>query len=533
MQTRRLFFLNRYGGDSIKSIILLEQTWDLNIAFQKFDPNDPSFVFIALNPQVSYELERKGVFHKTTLDYGGSYERNLDCVNAYRTVNNVLMNVDQQVCQVLKKYQKNAAKFPFFYVKCLFDVIQSKIHLLKEIIAHEKPETIIVFESRHTQNRSFVAFSEDNSVYSQLLELDGWTIPVIRIPSDSPLQIPPMPAFLQLSHIIADRIRTALRKNSFFFNNGMLVKRKGLRYSLHISFYSAIGKKQPVVLFGSGYNWDDALLELYRAGFHPIIRCLNTDTDVNRPDDEKRLKDLLLNIFKDSDLIKKASGMYGIDASPLLFEKLSVILAKSIIDSQYAYQHFSDLMLEKKPDSVLISTQAHPVDRAFIQAARDNKIAVISWQHGGGGYCYHPLMQFAEFIESDVHLVFGCAVKVSYINISQKLGIGPTPRIIEVGSSTLDSERETLTADSTASSDNGPIIYITERFLNNFYYISTSYDATSINDMLWLAQKKFLGVAKQNPGINFIFKLHPSDLPGEPCPQCMQKTSKSIMSGSW
>lgn len=305
-------------------------------------------------------------------------------------------------------------------------------------------------------------------------------------------------------------------KNSFLFNTGMLLKRDGIRFLLHTSFYSAIGEKRPIILFGSGYNWDDALLELYQAGFHPIIRSLNTDINAIQSDGEKKNKDFLLNIFKECDQLNKICLMYGIDTRPLLFEKLSVILAKSIIISYPAYQHFSNLIQENKPNCVLISTQVHPVDQIFIQVAHDNNIPVISWQHGGGGYCYHPLMAFAEFIESDVHLVFGPAVKKSYINTSQKMEIGISPKIIEVGSSSLDSERKTLTMDSTTSSDNGPIIYITERFLNNFYYISTSYDATSINDTFWCAQKKFLQVAKQKSSLHFIFKLHPSDLLGEP-----------------
>lgn len=407
--------------------------------------------------------------------------------------------------------------FSFFYAKCLFDVIQSKIHLLKEIIAQEDPERIIVFESTHSLNQQYVAFSESDSVYSQLLKLSGWKIPVIHIPLNEHFQIPASRELPLPTHTIMEDIRKILIKNSFFFNNGMIVKKKGLRYLLHITYYSIIErKKRPIILFGSGYNWDDALLELYRAGFHPIIRYLNTDCNVNKPEDGKQIRNDILRLFNSNNFIKKASIMYGINTSSLLFEKLSIILSNSIIESEYAYQHFSNLIQEKKPDCVLISTQVHPVDQAFIQAAHDNETTVISWQHGGAGYCYHPLMPFAEFIGSDVHLVFGNAVKVSYISTSLKLGIGTTPQIIEVGSSTLDSERVTIARDSLTPPEKGPIIYVTEKFLNNFYYISTSYDATRVNDIFWLAQKKILQVARQNPSNIFIFKLHPSDLQGEP-----------------
>jgi hypothetical protein len=47
---------------------------------------------IALSPKVSYELDRLGIPHKTISDYGGSYKRYQEGIQAYYSVEKLLGN---------------------------------------------------------------------------------------------------------------------------------------------------------------------------------------------------------------------------------------------------------------------------------------------------------------------------------------------------------------------------------------------------------------------------------------------------------
>ncbi len=61
----------------------------------------------------------------------------------------------------------------------------------------------------------------------------------------------------------------------------------------------------------------------------------------------------------------------------------------------------------------------------------------------------------------------------------------------------------------------GPILYITEYFSNNFYYVSTAYDPEEICEKIWAFQKGMLDFAKTHPDYQFIIKLHPATPPND------------------
>ena len=477
----------------------------MDIAINKFNIEDPGNRFVSLNPVISIELDRRRIPHTTTLDYGGSEERYRDGILAYSAVKRILEEIDNALssgsgttaCPI------KTASYSYYYVKILFDVIQTKVHLLREIIAKEQPQKIITFRCSQSEHQGIIPFSNDDSVFADLLALDGWNIPVICLPSEK------KNIFNTPNHNRNNLLREYLIKNSAFFNLATIIKRKGLRYIIPVVTASIIHKKKAVVVYGSGYNWDDALGELYFAGLSPIIRYQNAHDCENRAEKERGIQDSIGKICNSSDFINRQAIMYGIDTRPLLFRKLSILLARTFNESLTAYQQFSVFLRTQHPRCLLLSTQADHTDRAIIKAAHDYGIPVISWQHGGGGYCYHPMMPFAEFIDSDIHLVFGEAVKQSYVDTAQRLEIPSSPNIIPVGSSSLDNIKKEF-HEKSQTKETGLVLYVTTIFLNNRYYISDRWEQCSFDENLWSTQKKILGFAQKFPLMKFVIKLHPS-----------------------
>ncbi|MDD4136682.1 MAG: hypothetical protein PHT99_02160 [Methanoregula sp.] len=438
----------------------------------------------------------------TTTGYGGSEELYNDGIAAYDAVLGILEEIDTALsrqsgpgdCPV------TPATYSFYCIKILFDVVRTKIYLMEKIIGQEKPDQIIAFLPRNLPPRGIMPFTDDESVCAQLLALEGWKIPVQFVSTEQALI--PVPVNREKESIIS-----TILKNSTVFNLAILYKRKGLR-SLASVAPALLHKKAPVVIYGSGYNWDDALAALYSAGFNPIMRY-HPEGDADFGNREKDLITRIEAICRQSSLINERAMVYGIDTRPVLFKKMSIILARTCMESVTAYQQFNDFLHARNPKCLLLSTQAYHVDRAIVKAAQDYGIPVISWQHGCGGYCFHPMMPFAEFIDSDLHLVFGEGVKAGYTNTSQRMGIQKPPEFVPVGSSSLDHLARTYHEKNPA----GPgsmVLYVTTLFLNNTFYLSDRPDQCTYDETLWRTQKTILDFAGKNPHMPFVVKLFPS-----------------------
>ncbi|HMK16513.1 MAG TPA: hypothetical protein VK450_06295, partial [Methanomicrobiales archaeon] len=164
---------------------------------------------------------------------------------------------------------------------------------------------------------------------------------------------------------------------------------------------------------------------------------------------------------------------------------------------------------------LLLSAHVTPGGHAAARAARDCGVPVISWQHGGAGYCYHPMMPYLEFLHSDVHLVFGDGAAAGYRATAGRLGLERSPRFIPVGSSTLDQVRKTPGGWRVPAP--APVVYITTSFLERkFYFISQGFDPVSWDEHLWSVQQGVIRLAQAHANRPFIVKLHPSHTSQEP-----------------
>lgn len=430
----------------------------------------------------------------------------------------IIAEIDAGIAKFLTIKTLKPALFSFYYLKILLDVITTKILIIRMIITVEKPDELIAFYHAPQKSKGFFPFSEEESVFSYLLELDGWNVPVkINHPVIRNIQ---SSKSLKISKrtILIKKINSVVKQNRYLFNMGFIFSRFGLGQtitSIICSFLSYTPK--PVMVYESGYNWDYSLPKLFKAGIHPVHRLFSSCSpdSVESPEETEIFKEIVW-ICKNSETIRQYSFVSGIDFSPVIFEKIAAIVSRSAVLCEKEYI-WSTLNLEKKQVRViLVSTQAQHLDKAIIQAARDKGITVISWQHGGAGYCYHPVMYYAEFFNSDIHLVFGEGVADSYRKTCDTRGLVRIPHFISIGSSRLDREREEIFNTNKNLPDSRSILYITEKFEFNLYYNSTTFDSAEICDHFWEVHKKVLSFAGNHLIVPFIFKFHPADTEGEP-----------------
>jgi len=294
-------------------------------------------------------------------------------------------------------------------------------------------------------------------------------------------------------------------------NAGLILARQGILSAMK-TFIKRLPERstRPVLIFGSGYNWDDALVELYGDGWGPVHRITGEMTGAPSlsPDARKTIRDILGGYTQ----LWGLDQFLSIDTGPYLKDRIGSLIADSIILSAASYRRTAKLIAEKGIRALLISTLAGPAGHAAVQAARDAGVPVVSWQHGGSGYTFHPIMPYVECFHADLHLVFGTPVAEKYREAMEWLGWKERPSIMAVGSSSLDRMRIRFLR-YRARREDGPVLFVTTQ---NFHYISQPRQIIGWDEHLWEVQKKVVDVAGRFPEKNFIIKLHPGQRSREP-----------------
>jgi hypothetical protein len=359
-------------------------------------------------------------------------------------------------------------------------------------------------------------FSLDESVYAEVLGMNGWDLPVTVVNTH------PDPRGQPADTLCAGMVTGLtgwLKKRDLLFNLTLIAKRNGTgRAARTLLSYLIPRHHTPVLLYNSGYNWDDALCELYQAGICPVYRISDTDFCSgagSAPEEDRKNREYVKNLCRSDPAVREFSTILGIDVAEFLNERISGVVGNAIGPSIASYRGTRELIRKRAIRALLHSVRERAAGHAIIQAARDEGIPVVSWQHGGAGYCYHPIMPFIEFINSDWHFVFGEGVQKSYQETSEKIGLEKIPVFPPVGSSSLEYFR--ASAKKTAvQPQNRPVVYITTHYLNNLCPISLPCDLSSFNESLWNIQQQMMSLAKRHPEKQFLIKLHPNHTDREP-----------------
>lgn len=468
--------------------------------------------FVALRPEASLALDLAGVEYGTPAGYTDGECIYRDGLAFFDEINSLCTHLDERLAAVHGSQLRPAA-YAFYHLKILWDVLFTTLSVIQAISLQERPDTIRVYTPAKCASSPY-AFSNDESVYAAVLGLEGWQgrVDVIETARDGDRAAPAA----EPARSFAASLQTALTEHPSLFNLGMIARKRGVRALLPAVLRSITGYSDtPLILYESGYNWDDALPELYRMGFSRIIRVRDSSLG-SWLSNMERYREIILDTCRTSSACRELARRGGIDVSPLLFEKIAWIVGRSTAEALAAYPEMVRIIRDRHVGAVLLSVRESAVGHALVQAAHDCGIPVVSWQHGGAGYCYHPLMPFIESIGSDIHLVFGESVARVYRETERRQKTLRSPEFVAVGSSSLDRLRCADTLRPPKPDRKKVVLYVTTSYLHNQYTISAVRDPTVYDEELWAVQKAVIDLARAHPEHAFIVKLHPAHASGEP-----------------
>ncbi|MDD1664376.1 MAG: hypothetical protein LUQ32_03395, partial [Methanomicrobiales archaeon] len=464
-------------------------------------------VLISLTPSASYSLDRRNIPHRSLQSYAGGEDLYRTGLDNFGRMENLFRVLDPELKTLHGIPTLEPARYSIYNLKILIDVLYTSIALIQRIIHKERPDTICIPLKRvHEERVRRYAFSNEESVYATILSLDGWKVPVEFLEPGTTAA--PGPQTTVNYPPVSQQLRRWISSRVPLVNAGILLKRRNA-LSASRAYFKGLLKRSggPVLIYGSGYNWDDALVELYRDGWRPIHRI--ADEMAGAPSPSPHPRDTVQDILEALPQLQEIKQFLSIDTWPFLSERISAIVSGSIAESVESYRHARGIIAEKGVRALLISTREGAAGHAAVQAARDAGIPVISWQHGGAGYSFHPMMPYIECVNADLHLVYGSLVEVKYRQDIAWLGWKDRPSIRAVGSSSLDRMRARVPRDK-GRGDDGPVLYVTTAYLQNIFIISQPFDPIGWDERLWEVQKRVIDLAGRFPDREFIVKLHPT-----------------------
>jgi len=497
----------------MKTVILVEGAEDAPKALKATASARDRVVFVSLSPGASGALEEAGVVYRTAGSYSDTDAIYRQGIENFTVIDAIAGHLDQELAS-MHGMPVTPARYAFYNLKILFDVLFTAVSVIQAIIRIEEPDKVCLFSppAAHGDCGRY-AFSDETSVYAAVLSLPGWNVGISIQERDRPVNQYTASAARQ--NCAGNTVAERLLRRPGLFNLGLIQKRCGLPAALRACCNAITHPRSaPVILYESGYNWDDSLEELYAAGITRIYRV--TDSAITfSPDEEARYREAVFAICTNSPECQNAAWREDIDVSSLLFDKIARIIGRTVTESLVTYPQMSRFIAGHNIRAVLLSVRVSGIGHALVRAARDRNVPVISWQHGGAGYGYHPLMPFIEYIDTDAHLVFGKGVAENYRTINDRINLKNPPEMVSVGSSSLDAIVK-CESKPTAADSKRTILYVTTKYSQNLYAISSTWNPASYDEILWSIQRGIIDLAGQHPDDTFLIKLHPGHTSCEP-----------------
>lgn len=471
-------------------------------------------MFVSLTPDASYAFERCAIRYHTILDYcSDDTECHNEGLENFNRIERIVTVLEKEIAHFHNIPTLTPSQYSICNLKSLFDVLWTKIHTLKKIIGIEKPDFIRLYTSGNIRSLDRYVLSNDESVYSEVLLMEGWHIPVRVIRTSKPDKEEHAKAHGK--SFLKNHIVSWIKNRDFLFNLGMIYTREGLQDCVKSFFYSLKPwHNKPVLIYNSGYNWDDSLSEFFRLGIYPVYRITDEILKKNFAG-YSDVGDDIQKIYVSNKTLREFDHILGINVKPVILDRLSQIITTSISESTGSYEIIRNMIQNKKIRALLLTTRERPASHAIVQAAHDAGIPVISWQHGGGGYADFLIVTYLEFINSDWHFVFGEKVAERFTYAAKVCRFDKIPFFFPSGSSSLDRLWRNKNK-SRVNQEHKKIVYITTNYLQNLYVIAYPFNPFFLDEHLWNIQKRIMEMAKNNPDRDFVIKLHPVHIDKEP-----------------
>lgn len=474
---------------------------------------------IALSPQAMYELERHNVNFKIPEDYYDSdelYQREVDNYPKVMEMCGLIDRIIKQYSNDAFKFNVNTAKFTIRHINTIYSVLTTRIFQLSKIIECEKPDLVFAYETNiypfgRCKSAPYIFFDEKESIYTRLLLLDRWSTCIHILKYNEKIN--------KKSHInnneriekksmkVRNFIKSFLEIHPRMYDMVLNVQKNGfpgLSYIIRKKFSS--GKNYPVILYGGGYNWDDSIDELLNYDIGPIFRVpddfiwLLKCEGINSGEMDAAWQEL-----KENDDFRKFFLFNGIDFSSIVFDRFEFIVKQLTPVSLQVIRYTMKLIKKNNIRSIVASTFASCAGHSVARAAHNCGLPVITWQHGGYGAMENHLVEYMDFMQSDIHFVFGDGVVETHIESAKKYGT----KLISVGSSSIERLKKVESKSNVGKNKKKIILYATDIYQRNNQYMTSPPPLSDI--LLWQTQESILKLLGTHQECNIIVKLHPSE----------------------
>jgi hypothetical protein len=492
------------------ALILLEDERQVSDAIRRFDRLEDKRV-IALSPFAMYELDKQDIPYKLIEEYCDQKKIYELGMSNYSRVEDLCRVLDIRITSVLGDTKVKPAFFSFYDLKIDYDAITIRLLQLLYLIEKEKPSQVFIYQSKKfpfgiCERAPGLLFDSRESLYSEVLNLEGWPTRISFMPL---LEEQDEEKHMSRKGSLRMKVIKLLKENPALFS----LVRKAVKQGPSDFVKSLKSRYNPrdvsIIIYAGAYNWDDSVDDLIASGLGPIFReCDDLAywlNHRNRKKESEALHTLWEKISKDNEL-REYFCFRGMDFFQVIESRLKFLIMHLSIACMNAYQKNAQVMKDKDIKALLSSQFYTCTGLSTSKAARDLRIPVITWQHGGYGISKHPFIEYLDFIGSDVHLVFGEGVAERFQENAAKY----KTRLVPVGSSSLEQIIRKNRNPPISSEDGKTVLYVTSNIYRNTN--SVSWFPPFSDDFFWLTQKSIIDALGKHKDSKAIIKTHPSSM---------------------
>jgi hypothetical protein len=491
-------------------IFLLDNPRDVELLIYLHNRGSHNLQIIVSSPAAAWELEKRGISHKYLNQYFDIDEERKIGYENFATLDGLCEEIDHAFftnIPAIAHYNFRISKNFFPFLKILYDGIAFRVDVLKEIINRDKPDIIITVKNGEsffldTGDPLGYPYSRDDSIYSFILDLEGWPCQSVQVVRNSVDKNTCESVLRSTKNAFMNSI---LLSNISLYSFVRLIKILGVRKSLSLLpvFAGNRLKKGKALIFTSySVEWQELIPSLSQKGFR--ILFVNESEKITSTDETP--DPVVLERLE----LKKYCIRQGTDFSPVFIKKISLLLNRVASDF-INYHGIAEKMIGKNNPVACIGNVDSYQGKFLVIVAKYHGIPKVTWQHGTTGYFISPIFIYEELINSDYYFVWGKGVEEMYRSKEMDPympGPSVSGKIIPTGSTTL----ETLFTNEHIPDRNRRniprVLYGTMSYYHNA--LNFGFDHRFDDIGIWQAQKEIITFLSHGP-YDVTVKLHPGE----------------------
>lgn len=506
-----------------KVLILLEHEGQVKDCLEWFGEIKGRKQIIALSPFAIYELDRRTVPYKIPEDYYDSqelYQLGMDNWQKVEAFCSIIDSSIHKACPITAEHSIKPALFSIFYLKIVYDAALVRLFQLFKLINAEKPNIIFIYDTRDypfgiSEKAPYLLFDNRESIYTHLLKLTGWKVPIEVLPYVKQPEEPiPRQKAMKALPKFKDKVAKWLLLHPEWYDLTVATRKgKWSRLSVRLKSFLPGNKKMPVLFFGWGYSWNDCKDELQSAGIAPIFTMPDYQRHwLSEPFSEKvdsgSLPDIWQELQTDGEF-RRFFVWQDIDFFPVVRNRLPFLVERLTLACLKAYEEVSKVIRNRGIKAVLASSLSTCTSRSAAQAAHSAGIPVITWQHGNYGYMGQPIIIYNDIMDADTLFVFGEGVVEKYAESARRLGT----QLIPLGSTSLEAlsqrkPRRKVKKIVPLNLERKSVLYVVTSFYENSLYIALLPPFS--DNHYWHTQRTILDTLARHQDYTIVVKTHPS-----------------------